>query len=155
MTHEDAASLDTQYRRLLPFRAGFLPRDRAAVDGFNRRLKAAAVEQTGGGQPWVVSSSVVALSELLESDGIVRMYVDKMIRQVPPAHKTVDDIPELLAQLDHITKTAPLYQEPDGTQNHFPMSSLFVYMMMTPAGEAAFRNVAFNDALRRILQQWC
>ncbi|MCB1036630.1 MAG: phophatidylserine decarboxylase associated domain-containing protein, partial [Acidobacteria bacterium] len=49
----------------------------------------------------------------------------------------------------------PLYQEPDGTQNHFPMSSLFVYMMMTPAGEAAFRNVAFNDALRRILQQWC
>jgi phosphatidylserine decarboxylase len=35
------------------------------------------------------------------------------------------------------------------------MSSLFVYMMFTPAGEAAFRNENFNDAIRYILQDWC
>jgi phosphatidylserine decarboxylase len=35
------------------------------------------------------------------------------------------------------------------------MSSLFVYMMMTPAGEAAFRLERFNDVLRAILREWC
>ncbi len=35
------------------------------------------------------------------------------------------------------------------------MSSLFAYMMMTQAGEAVFRNAAFNDALRGVLREWC
>ena len=35
------------------------------------------------------------------------------------------------------------------------MSALFTYMMFTPAGEAAFRNAAFNAAIRNILKAWC
>ncbi len=155
MEHHNAASLDFRYRQLLAFRAGFLPKDRAAVDSFLQRLKETVAERGRGGQPEVVSPTVVALRELFERDGIVRMLVDQMIREVPARHRTVEDIPELLATLDHITVTAPLFEEPDGSQNHFPMSSLFTYMMMTTAGEAAFRDQAFNDALRQILREWC
>jgi phosphatidylserine decarboxylase len=44
---------------------------------------------------------------------------------------------------------------PPGKPHAFPMSNLFVYMMMTPAGEAAFRLPQLNDALRAVLKEWC
>lgn len=157
MPTESPKTLDARYRSLLAYRAGFLPKKRSSADAFLRRLQAkvAAGPPADGGQPTVVSPSVLALAALLQRDGIARLYVTEMIHQVPEKHRTVNSISELLGSLDHITKTAPLFEEPDGSQNHFPMSTLFTYMMMTPAGEAAFRYPPFNDALRNILREWC
>lgn len=135
MPAQNDSPLDARYRRLLHYRAGFLPQARAAADAYLKTLKKNVADRARQGQPTVVSSSVVALAELIARDGIVRMYVDEMIRQVPAAHRTVDDTPELLATLDYITQTAPLFQQPDGSQIHFPMSTLFTYMMMTVAGK--------------------
>ncbi len=144
------SQLDKRYRRLVGRFAGYLPRDRAAVDRWQRAL----VQQLEPGvrryQP-----SVQALAQLIESNGIVRMYVDQMIDAVPPAHKAIRDSGQLLAALDRIITTAPLFDTDVKNGNFFPMSSLFVYMMMTVPGEAAFRYAAFNDALRAILQAWC
>ncbi|MDA0167654.1 phophatidylserine decarboxylase associated domain-containing protein [Solirubrobacter taibaiensis] len=42
-----------------------------------------------------------------------------------------------------------------GTGHAVPMSSLFAYMMMTPAAEAAFRLARLNGALRAVLREWC
>lgn len=144
--------LEDRYRRSFGRVAGYLPKDRAAVDAWNREFRkqlAAAV-----GAP-LRSPSVIALAALIEADGVVRMYVTQMIDQVDAAHKHIDNIAELLAALDRIVRTAPAYDRDPAKQNTFPVSSLFAYMMMTPEGEAAFRNAAFNNAIRAILQEWC
>jgi len=57
--------------------------------------------------------------------------------------------------LNHIVRTAPQYTPVKKKQNFFPMSTLFAYMMMTTAGYAAFRYPAINDAVNRILAEWC
>jgi phosphatidylserine decarboxylase len=89
------------------------------------------------------------------------MYVEEMIQQAldltPIGGKpdVVRDVRGLLDALDHIVTLAPPYVAPPGPSQAFPMSNLFVYMMMTPAGEAAFRLEGFNDALRAVLKEWC
>ncbi|HEX5725585.1 MAG TPA: phosphatidylserine decarboxylase family protein [Longimicrobiaceae bacterium] len=148
------SALDARYRNHFGVVAGYLPKRREAVDAWQQKLKADIAAARAKG-PREVSPSVEALARLITVDGIVRMYVDEMIRQVPPPHDTIHSIEELLEALNHIVATAPEYNPDPNQQNFFPMSSLFTYMMMTPAGEAAFRNERFNGALRDILKEWC
>lgn len=142
--------LEERYARLFGRVAGYLPRNRAAVDEFQQNIVKSMVP---AGE--LQSPAVTALARLIEADGVVRMYVTQMIDQVEPAHKVIQNIPQLLGALDAIVKTAPLYNRDPAKQNTFPVSTLFTYIMMTPAGEAAFRNSAFNDAIRIVLQEWC
>jgi phosphatidylserine decarboxylase len=155
MAHVTEAHIDARYRNHFWRLAGYLPKNRAAVDEWQKHLKKEISTARQKGPKEVVSKSVAALALLIEKNGIVRMYVTEMLEQVPPEHKTIDSIPELLAALDHIVHTAPLYNPDPDQRNFFPMSSLFVYMMMTPAGEAVFRNEEFNGAIRDILKEWC
>jgi phosphatidylserine decarboxylase len=142
--------IDARYRRSFGYRAGYLPRDRRGVDEWNREMR----EKLASGVR-APSDAVARLGVLIETNPIIRMYVSEMINQVPDEHKVVHDIPELLLALEQITVTAPLYNQDPAKRNAFPMSSLFTYMMMTPAGEAVFRNDAFNQGLKGVLQQWC
>jgi phosphatidylserine decarboxylase len=145
------AAIDARYRRSFGYRAGYLPRDRRSIDAWNRELREKLA--SGARAP---SDAVARLGALIETNPIIRMYVSEMIGQVPPGeHKAVHDIPELLQALELITVTAPLYNQDPDKRNAFPMSSLFAYMMMTPAGEAVFRNGDFNRGLKGVLQQWC
>ncbi|HEV2843717.1 MAG TPA: phosphatidylserine decarboxylase family protein [Thermoanaerobaculia bacterium] len=154
MSDDIEKAVEERYRRSFGRVAGYLPKNRAAVDAWQRDLKRTIQKKRGKKARWK-SPSVAALAQLIERDGIVRMYVSEMIDQVWPRYKQIDDIPELLAALDHIVTTAPVYNRNPADQNFFPVSTLFTYMMMTRAGEAAFRLAAFNDALRTILQEWC
>ena len=135
--------------------AGYLPQDRTQIDvwlkDFAKKVKSRS-KKAGAG---VLKPSVLALAQLIERNGIVRMYVTEMIDQVPPANKTVFNVAQLLQSLDYILEHAPEYNPVPAKRNFFPMSTLFVYMMYTPAGEAAFRDEAFNSAIRVILQEWC
>lgn len=151
----DEKTIEAKYQSHFGRRAGYLPPDRKAVDEWQRNLKKEMAAARRKDATPGYSSAVADLARLIERDGIVRMYVDEMIDQVPAEHKTIQNIPELLEALNHISSTAPLYNPDPKKRNFFPMSSLFVYMMMTTAGEAAFRNDAFNSALRKILQDWC
>ncbi|ACY17349.1 phosphatidylserine decarboxylase family protein [Haliangium ochraceum] len=148
------SALEERYQHHFGRRAGYLPRDRGALDEWLRTLKSELAAKPAPAAT-ALSPAVAGLAKLIETDGIVRMYVNEMISQVPAAHQTVTSIPELLQALQHISTTAPLYNPDPDKRNFFPMSSLFVYMMMTPAGEAIFRNTAFNDSLRAILKEWC
>lgn len=130
--------------------AGYLPRNRAVITPTNLKLKARAKAEAPP-----IAPSVAAMAELFRRDGVVRMLVSEMIDQAPPEHKTVDDIEELLAQLNIITRTAPEWETDPENRVFFPMSALFTYMMMTVAGEAAFRNRAFNASILRVLAEWC
>jgi phosphatidylserine decarboxylase len=150
-------AIEARYQNSFGRRAGYLPRDRAAVDRWLADLK----KQIGtplkkGKKKPKHCPSVAAFEELIERDGVTRMYVTQMIDEVPAANKQIGNVAELLAALDLIVRTAPVYnRNPADQNNFFPMSNLFTYMMMTPAGEAAFRDAAITDALRAILLEWC
>ncbi|MFI5779579.1 phophatidylserine decarboxylase associated domain-containing protein [Nocardia sp. NPDC051570] len=101
------------------------------------------------------SAPVQALSGLLRRDPIVRMYALEMFQQVPRQHRVVSSIAELLEALELLSTRAPEYSSDPERANFFPVSTLFVYMMATPAGQALFRNHDFNDCLRGILKSWC
>lgn len=146
-------NLDRNYHQSFGVRAGYLPPDRANIDGWLRALAKQAAKQPDDVARY--EQSVRELARLIETDGIVRMYVTEMIDQVPDQYKTVHTINELLKSLNHIVLHAPLYNPDPARQNFFPFYSLFLYMMYTCAGEAAFRNDPFNAAIRRILTQWC
>ncbi|HYM60492.1 MAG TPA: phosphatidylserine decarboxylase family protein [Thermoanaerobaculia bacterium] len=145
-------AIEAKYRRQFGYLAGYLPRDRGAVDDFHRDL-AKTLSKLKGEQRDV--PSVAALRRLIDVNGIIRMYVVQMIDEVPKKHRQIKSTDEMLAALNHIVRTAPLYTPIKKKQNFFPVSTLFTYMMMTPAGEAIFRNDIFNGAIRAILNEWC
>lgn len=144
------ANLDARYRKLFGYRAGYLPRERAGLDAWQQDFRATLSAAT-----CVPSDAVARLGALIETKPLIRMYVSQMIDQVPDAQKVVHSTPELLQALEQIVVSAPLYNQDPAKRNAFPMSSLFAYMMMTPAGEALFRNEEFNRAIKDVLQQWC
>ena len=144
-----------RYQKLFGTVAGYLPKDHRAAAEHARGLKEEALARRQGNADALVSPSVVAFAELIHRDAIVRMYVTEMIEQQAPKYATVHTIDEMLVTLDHIVATAPLYTPIRKKQNFFPMSSLFAYMMMTPAGYAAFRYPAINDAILGMLGEWC
>jgi phosphatidylserine decarboxylase len=146
--------IESKYRRMFGRLAGYLPEDRSAVDEFLAALKK-AIEADRAKRDVRLTPSVAALARLLEVNGIAHMYVYEMIQQTPKQYKKIESIEELLLALNRIVTSAPLYNPNPNKINNFPMSSLFTYMMMTPAGESAFRYVAFNDAIRVILKEWC
>lgn len=131
--------------------AGYLPHDADAIGVWLDDVRARALDTPRA----AYRSAVRALAELIDSDGIVRMYVSDMISQVPPAYRKIASVDELLRTLGYIVQHAPAYNPDPKKRLFFPLSALFVYMMYTPAGEAAFRNAAFNAALRAILLEWC
>jgi phosphatidylserine decarboxylase len=132
-----------------------VPRSEEALHTFHDEVKG----RVGGHGARVTSRAVRELGELIERDSVVRMYVEETLRQVqslpgaPPS--TVKTVEELLAALNYITTLAPLFNADPAKRHAFPMSSLFVYMMMTVAGESLFRVGSFNEQLRRILKEWC
>ena len=155
-----ATAIDVRYRRLFGYQAGYLPLDRSAVDSFLTDVKAKVTERQAKGVE-LRSPAVRALAKLLDENLALRHLVKDMIDEAepkpapPPAPTTVYNIDELLHALDHIVETAPLYNPNPAYLNNFPVSTLFTYMMMTPAGEYLFRDTTFNDAIRVILKEWC
>lgn len=123
------------------------PKDQQDADAWLRNLK----KEVESSKLPAYQKSIQQLADLIESDGVVRMYVTQMIEQVPQKNRTIDSVDSLLKAMNLIIRRAPRYK--DGTS--FPMSTLFARMMYTPAGEAAFRNAAFNNAIRNILKEWC
>jgi phosphatidylserine decarboxylase len=157
MSHHIRGNLDERYRSSPAYLAGHLPKDRRHLDDWHRELRAETAEApplraaapAGGGD------AVDAMAELIRRDGIVRMYVTQMIDQQPEGHVVVESVEGLIAALRKIVGMAPTYDPDPDKVNAFPMSRLFAYMMMTPAGEALFRLPTFNTALAAVLKQWC
>ncbi len=155
MGKEHEKKLDARYRNQFGYVAGYLPKDRAGVDEWLRSLRRNIDEAAQQGRKPPHSDAVEELGALIRLNGIVRMYVEQMIAQQPSDEKLVDSVPGLLQALHRIVTTAPVYNSDPSKINAFPMSSLFTYMMMTPAGKALFRNTEFNDAIRKVLKEWC
>lgn len=163
MGYDVAGEFHEQYSRMFGVVAGYLPPNPQAVHEWHadlaERLEAVADDET---EALTLSPAMRAMSNLLIRDGIVRMYVTQMIEQAkarapisPGKPNTIKDIDQLLAALSRIVTLAPRFEADPEYRNFFPMSTLFVYMMATPAGYAAFRHPAFNAAITGLLKEWC
>ena len=110
----------------------------------------------------LLAPSVKKMQEVLKTNGVARMYVTQMLEQSKGKTRSgtfgrITSIKQLLRVINHIISRAPKYNpNPKLTgADTFPLSSLFTEMMATEAGESAFRNDAFNNAITGVLQEWC
>ena len=111
--------------------------------------------QARAGQP-LRHRSVQAFAELIETDPVVGMYVQRMIDQVPTGRqyskRHLSSIGQLLRLIDEVLTVAPGYGSQTVT---LPLGGILDWAMGTPAGYAAFRDPRVNAAVKAILQQWC
>jgi len=100
--------------------------------------------------------SVQAFAELIETDPVVGMYVQRMIDQVPTGRqystRHLSSPRQLLRLIDEVLTVAPGYGSQTVT---LPLGGILDWAMGTPAGYTAFRDPRVNAALKAILQQWC
>ncbi|WP_321884042.1 phophatidylserine decarboxylase associated domain-containing protein [Burkholderia cepacia] len=132
---------------------GYSPHLTKEIDAFLLDVEEEVRDARDDSLDW--SPSVRALDDLLRRDPVIRMYALEMLEQVPRQHRVASSIHELLIALHLLSTRAPEYNADPKRANFFPASTLFVYMMMTPAGQAIFRIDAFNDCVRDILKAWC
>ncbi|WP_437544869.1 phosphatidylserine decarboxylase family protein [Sorangium sp. So ce367] len=162
MSEQAMTEFHRRYSRMFGVVAGYLPEEPAVVHRWHSNLVTWLESARAGAAERYHDPAVQALSDLINRNGIVRMYLTDAIEQaksIPPISEgkpnTIQSIDQLLSALDHIVTLAPEFEPDPRRRNFFPMSTLFVYMMATPAGSAAFRNPSINAALTAILKQWC
>ncbi|MER7578858.1 phophatidylserine decarboxylase associated domain-containing protein [Kitasatospora sp. NPDC097691] len=152
------AVLETRYQNSYGRAAGFLPRNRSAVDRWHGRLLDRARGRTGAHLP-----PVADLADLLDADPVLRTLVTQTIKEVLDLFpvdadgdvRTVRTIDDLLNCLDVVCESAPEYTPVLGDQVFFPLSALFCHMMAVPSGWDTFRHEEFNRRLTGILTYWC
>ncbi|MCE4373605.1 phosphatidylserine decarboxylase family protein [Xanthomonas hortorum] len=154
MTSVTGPLLDAHYQRSFGSLAGYLPEDRSGLAAWHAVIREKAAQLRNDQGPGYANQAVQDLANLIDTNGIVRMYVTEAIDQTSAFTKNIKNIQDMLEQLDFICTTAPEYNVNKKVRVLFPMSALFVDMMATPAGKALFRLEPFNEALRAILQTW-
>ena len=94
---------------------------------------------------------------LIDSDPVVRMYVDEMIDQVPRNRqyrkRHLESAPQLLQLIDEVLTMAPEFSE--DAMVVLPLGAILDWSMGTSAGFAAFRDRRINAMLKKILGVWC
>ena len=99
---------------------------------------------------------VAEFAHLIETDAIVRMYVTRMIEQVPKGRHYRDrhltSVDQLLRLIDDVLTTAPEFSE--GGMVTTPLAGILDWTMATPAGFAAYRDPRINAILKKVLDAW-
>ncbi|MFD8542592.1 phophatidylserine decarboxylase associated domain-containing protein [Streptomyces sp. NPDC059649] len=147
------AAIEASYQSSFGRAAGYLPRDRTAVDAW----QAALVKRARAQLAMDHVKPVQELADLLDREKDLQVLVTRTIDEALKMHPDgVRNIDEMLTCLDEITQTAPHYRLDPRQRIYFPMSALFCYMMAVKNdGWELFRDQRFNGALRKILKAWC
>jgi phosphatidylserine decarboxylase len=133
-------------------RAGWLPANQddleAWLDGHRERAEAR-------GEQVVLHPVLTEFQELINTDPVVRMYIDQMIAQVPgskPYRKRhLESVPQLLRLINEVLTSAPEF---GGDQVATPLGAILDWTMGTRAGFAAYRDPRINAMIRKILNAW-
>ncbi|WP_181970389.1 phosphatidylserine decarboxylase family protein [Kitasatospora xanthocidica] len=144
------AVTDARYRASFGRVAGYLPKDRRAVDAWLADLADRAQARTGPHSP-----AVAAMEKLIETDRNTRSLVAGTLEQLPRALQPIQGVGHLLQCVDQIITTAPEYRAKSEERILFPLSALFANLALTKAGESLLRTPAFNSALQQVLREWC
>jgi phosphatidylserine decarboxylase len=132
--------------------AGWLPESHedleAWLEGHRQRVKAK-------GEQIVLHPVIAEFQELIDSDPLVRVYVNQMITQVPPGkpyrERHVDSVDELLRLINEVLTMAPEFGP---AMMATPLGAILDWTMGTAAGFAAYRDPRINAMLKKILTVW-
>ena len=126
-------------------RAGWLPEGQddleSWLDGHRERVEAR-------GEQVVLHPVLTEFQQLIDTDPVVRMYVNQMIVQVPgtkPYRKRhLESVPQLLRLINEVLTMAPEF---GGNMVATPLGAILDWTMGTPAGFATFRDPRVNAML--------
>jgi phosphatidylserine decarboxylase len=133
--------------------AGWLPDDQDDLEswlaGHRERVEAK-------GEDVVLHPVIVEFQKLIDSDPVVRMYMNQMIAQVPNtkhySKRHLENVPQMLRLINEVLTMAPEFGE---NMVATPLGAILDWTMGTPAGFAAFRDPRVNAKLKKILNAWC
>ena len=139
----------------VPRRAGWLPEEQDDLEswlaGHRERVEAR-------GEQVVLHPVLTEFQGLIDSDPVVRMYMNQMIAQVPSnkryTKRHLESVEQLMRLINEVLTMAPEFG-PQGTMVATPLAAILDRAMGTPAGFAAFRDPRVNEMLRKILTVWC
>jgi phosphatidylserine decarboxylase len=135
-------------------RAGWLPDDQDDLEtwlaGHRERVEAR-------GEQVVLHPVLAEFQELIDTDPVVRMYIEQMIAQVPDGKpytkRHLESVQQLLRLINEVLTMAPEFGESGMVAT--PLGAILDWAMGTPAGFAAFRDPRINAMLKKILTAWC
>lgn len=133
-------------------RAGWLP-EQADLEEW----LAGHSERTASHGEVALHPAVVDLQQLIDSDPVVRMYLERMITEVPLGKayekRHLQDVPQMLRLINEVLTLAPEYSEDSMVIT--PMGAILDWASGTTAGFGAFRDPRVNAAFKKILNAWC
>ena len=95
-------------------------------------------------------------AHLIQTDAIVRMYMTRMIDEVPKtrqySRRHITSVDHLLHLIDDVITTAPEFSE--GAMVTTPLTGILDWTMGTTAGMAAYRDPRVNAILKKVLDAW-
>jgi phosphatidylserine decarboxylase len=133
--------------------AGWLPVEQDELESW---LAAHRERVQARGEQVVLHPVLVEFQELMDSEPVVRMYVDRMIAQVPSAkpysQRHLESPEQMLRLINEVLTMAPEF----GTNSvTLPLNAILDWTMGTPAGFAAYRDPRINAMLKKLLTVWC
>ncbi|HUH67629.1 MAG TPA: phosphatidylserine decarboxylase family protein [Mycobacterium sp.] len=134
-------------------RAGWLPDGQAELEswlsGHRQRVQAK-------GEQVILHPAIKEFQELIDSDPVVRMYVHRMVAEVPTTKRYrknhLNSVEQMLRLINEVLTMAPEFGENPVIT---PLCAILDWTMGTPAGFAAFRDPRINAMLKKILAAWC
>ena len=133
-------------------RAGWLPEQDALeswLAGHRQRVEAR-------GEQIVLHPAIVEFRELLDREPVLRMYVERMIAEVPHTkryqQRHLESVDQLLRLVNEVLTLAPEFGDQAVT---LPLNAILDWTMGTTAGFAVYRDPRFNAMLKKVLTAWC
>jgi phosphatidylserine decarboxylase len=134
-------------------RAGWLPESQDDLESW---LAGHRARVEARGEQVVLHPVLVEFQELMDTDPVVRMYVNQMIAQVPSAKpygkRHLESVGQMLRLINEVLTMAPEFGP---AMVATPLGAILDWTMGTPAGFAAFRDPRINGQLKKILTAWC
>ncbi|OBF87995.1 hypothetical protein A5791_18975 [Mycobacterium sp. 852002-51163_SCH5372311] len=136
-----------------PQLAGWLPSDQEDLESW---LEGHGDRTARRGEDVELHPVLAEFQQLIDTDPVVRLYLNEMIAQVPqrkPYQKRhLHDVPQLLRMINEVLTMAPEFGDNAVT---LPLNAILDWTMGTPAGFAAYRDPRVNAILKKILNAWC
>lgn len=134
-------------------RAGWLPADHDDLEswlaGHRQRAEAKA-------QQVELHPVLIEFRRLIHADPVVRMYVSRMVDEVPrtkPYRKRhLHGVEQMLGLINEVLTIAPEFGKEAVI---IPLSAVLDWTTTTPAGLAAYRDPRINAMFKKILAAWC
>jgi phosphatidylserine decarboxylase len=134
-------------------RAGWLPQSQDDLEswliGHRQRVEAKGEQVT-------LHPVIIEFQELIDSDPVVRMYLERMIAEVPQTkhyrERHLDSVGQMLRLINEVLTMAPEFGE---SAVATPLGTILDWTMGTPSGFAAYRDPRINAMIKKILTAWC